>query len=189
MKVFFDPFIVIKTMICWVDLHDNIIVIVDKYPSSGTTYEYFLPGLRLFESDGHMHVSIVTDLPSYLIRDGDPIIIPDHIRKSHASLSKYAPNLLMNVDIKVDRGMFKLAHKSSHKILDIDLELYDVDMTFDQTICCDGKVYMSIDNCTPEYLGSLKGTLAFEMIKRDVTHKSYENFRGFSDIDIVIDRP
>jgi len=174
-------------MFCWVDLHDNIVVIIDKYPSSDTTYEYFLPGLRLFESDGHLYVSIVTDLPSCIIRDGESTIIPDHIRKSHASLSKYAPNLLMNVDIKVDRGMFKLAHKSSHKILDIDLELYDVDMTFDQTISSDGKVYMSINNCTPEYLGSLKGTLAFEMIKRDISHKGYKNFMGFSDIDVICD--
>jgi len=173
----------------WTHVYDNILVIHGEDPASEMTVEYFLPGLRVihYEYDDYMCTKKVADLPSSFKEDGDVIVIPDNIRKSHATLSKYAPNKLMNVDIKADGDGFKLTHKSSRNIFDTTGEVCEIDITFTQIIDSNGDVYMSIDGSTPEYLRSLRGTLAFEMIKRDVSHKSYKTFRGFSDVDIIVD--
>jgi len=171
----------------WTHVYDNILVFICEDPASELTVEYFLPGLRInhYEDDGYMCTKNVADLPSSFDDDGKTIVIPDNIRKSHASLSKYAPNLLMNVDINADGDGFKLVCNSFRDIVD-DLDGVCVcDKTFVQIIDNNGHVYMSIDGNTQEYLGSLKGTSAFETIKRDVSHKSYKNFRGFSDINVV----
>jgi hypothetical protein len=169
----------------WTRVNDNSLVIVGEDPSSETTSEYFLPGLHVVAHDDYANTFDVIPLPpSFIDSNRRSIIIPDSIRESHVTLSEYAPNLLMNVNINIgDDGGYILYHKSIQHLYDEHGNVWDEFVTHVvQTIDDHGNVHISFDGDEPLYLGSLGEK--FERIKRDMTHRCYRAFKGFSDVTI-----